>query len=226
MASGALRFSTQPTSSPPARQAEPIPPDLRYQTLIGQPNWQQLPIEVQRRFSKNLTSGKSMIYIGHVTNVAISRLGWMLAHALRIIGAPLPISRATGGLSVVTVTNDPATGGQIWTRLYLDATGAPQIIQSRKCFLGPTGLEEHVRAGIGMSLSITVENGALVFRSQDYFWRWGRLRLTIPKVLTLGRMTVTHKAVTSESFLFTLDLDHQVFGSLVHQEALFESEMA
>lgn len=224
MASGALRFSTQAGLTQPAA-AHPELPDLRYQTLVGQARWQQLPSEVQRRFSKNLNTGKPAIYVGRVTNVSISRLGWMLAQALRIIGAPLPLSRATGGMSIVTVTKDKQTGGQIWTRVYWEPTGLPQIIQSRKCFLGRTGLEEHVRAGIGMSLAIGVENGALVFRSQDYFWRWGSRRVTIPKVLTPGRMTVSHKAVTPESFLFTLDLEHDVFGNLVRQEALFESEL-
>lgn len=224
MASGALRFSTQAGLTQPAAAHAGLP-DLRYQTLVGLACWQQLPPEVQRRFSKNLNTGKPTIYAGRVTNVSISRLGWMLAQALRIIGAPLPLSRATGALSIVTVTNDKETGGQIWTRVYWGSTGLPQIIQSRKCFLGRTGLEEHVRAGIGMSLAITVEDGALVFRSQDYFWRCGSLRVTIPKMLTPGHMTVSHKAVTPESFLFTLSLEHGMFGTLVQQEALFESEL-
>lgn len=210
---------------PGSPTADAQPPDLRYRSLVGPARWQQLPPEVQRRFSKNLDSGKPAIYVGRVTSVSISRLGWILAQALRIIGAPLPLSRAAGGMSIVTVTHDQHTGGQIWTRLYAGPSGLPQVIQSRKCFLGSTGLEERVRGGIGMSLTIAVENGALVFTSQEYFWRWGRLRVTIPRMLTPGRMTVSHKAVTPESFLFTLDLEHGAFGNLVHQEALFESEL-
>ena len=199
--------------------------DIRFRALLGPEDWAALPEPVRRRFSKRLGAGATAVYIGRVTQVSISRLGFLLAQVLRIIGAPLPLSRDIGTASVVTVTEDGQTQGQNWTRLYARANGFPQVIQSEKRFSGPTGLEEHVGYGIAMSLSVHVEAGALVFRAKDYLICMFGRRVVLPGWLTPGNLTVRHAATTETAFLFTLDLRHPVFGCLVHQEALFESEV-
>ena len=56
------------------------------------------------------------------------------------------------------------------------------MIQSTKRFRGETGLEEHVGAGIAMQLKVSVEDGALVFRSGRYVFEFGPLRLKLPAV--------------------------------------------
>lgn len=198
---------------------------LRFRALLPGEAWAALPAAVRRRFSKRLNSGATAVYIGRVTAVSISPLGWLLAHATRLIGAPLPLSTATGVASIVTVTEDAKTGGQVWTRIYGRARGFPQVIHSVKCFAGPTGLEERIGYGIAMSLSIHVDDGALVFKAKDYFVTLGRHRITLPRWLTPGDLTVTHRATSETAFLFTLDLRHRLFGRLLAQEALFESEM-
>src|SRR6185503_15206597 len=109
---------------------------------------------------------------------------------VRLIGGPLPTARYAKVPSVVTVTEDMVTGGQIWTRLYARHNGFPQIIHSSKRFAGPTGLEEYVGRGIGMELTVHAEQGALLFRSARYFFRLGRLTLHLPAWLTPGALTV------------------------------------
>ena len=199
--------------------------DLRFRALLPGEDWAALPAAVRRRFSKRLNSGATAVYIGRVTAVSISPLGRLLAQVLRPVGAPLPLSRATGVASIVTVTEDAKTGGQIWTRIYGRAQGFPQVIHSVKCFSGPTGLEERIGYGIAMSLTISVADGALVFKAKDYFVTLGRHRMTLPGWLTPGYLTVTHRATSETAFLFILDLRHPLFGALLHQEALFESEV-
>ena len=115
----------------------------------------------------------------------MSRLGWWLAQLARVVGGPLPISRDANVPSVVTVTEDIATGGQIWTRLYARRSGFPQIIHSSKRFAGPTGVEEYLGHGFGMELTIHARDGARVFRSDSYFFellgRRHRTRLAIER---------------------------------------------
>ena len=81
---------------------------------------------------------------------------------------------------VVTVTEDAASGGQIWTRICARSSGFPQVIHSAKRFAGPTGLEEYVGYGVSMALRISVEHEALVFRSVGYSLQVGPLRLPLP----------------------------------------------
>ncbi|WP_342111378.1 DUF4166 domain-containing protein [Methylobacterium sp. SI9] len=200
--------------------------DLRFRALLPERDWASLSPAVRHRFGKRLTQGASAVYVGHIVGMRISRLGWVVAQATRLVGSPLPLERQTGRAGVVTVTEDPDGGGQIWTRLYARASGFPQVIHSVKRFAGPTGLEEHVGAGVGMTLTVTVSDGALLFRSHSYFVDCRGHRLHLPSWLTPGALTVTHADAgadaTAGAFRFILDIEHPWFGQLIRQEALFQ----
>jgi len=134
----------------------------------------------------------------------------------------LPTGAETGVPMVVTVTEDAASGGQIWTRICARSNGFPQVIHSAKRFAGPTGLEEYVGYGISMALLISVEHEALVFRSVGYSLQIGPLRLPLPPRLTPGDLTVTHSDLGGGTFRFTLEIVHPRFGKLIRQSALFQ----
>lgn len=196
--------------------------DLRFCRLLDAAQWSALPPAVRARFSKRLAGGQTTVYSGRVTACDISRAGMILAQAARIIGGPLPLSRDTGMPSVVTVTEDICSGGQIWTRLYARRSGFPQVVNSSKRFCGPTGLEEHVGGGIAMTLALRVEGETLLFESRRYFLQLGRLKFHLPRWLSPGRLTVGHHPISARRFAFTLDLVHPWFGRLIHQRAEFE----
>lgn len=200
--------------------------DLRFRTLLGDDEWFSLPANVRSRFSKRLAAGETAIYVGRVTDIAMNRAGRVLVQLARLIGGPFPTSTDTGTASVVTVTENAATGGQIWTRLYARKKGVPQVIHSTKLFAGPTGLEEHVGGGVSMRLKVRVEDGKLLFQSRDYFLSMGRLRFAIPRWLTPGALTVTHTDMSDGSFTFTLDVEHPVLGTLIHQCVAFRESKA
>ena len=92
--------------------------DLRFRALLSDEEWCSLPPPVRRRFSKRLAGGRTAVYAGEVLATRMNRAGWCLAQLARLIGGPLPLSCDANMPSVVTVTEDMATGGQIWTRLY------------------------------------------------------------------------------------------------------------
>jgi hypothetical protein len=195
--------------------------DLRFRALLRDNAWFALPAASRARFSKRLATGDTAVYVGRVTEIAMSRAGRLLVRVARLIGGPFPTSMDTGVASVVTVTENAATGGQTWTRLYARRKGVPQIIHSTKLFAGPTGLEEHVGGGVGMRLKVRVEDGNLVFHSRDYFLSLGKLRLAIPRWLTPGALTVTHSDMGDGWFAFTLDVQHPLLGTLIHQRVVF-----
>ncbi len=198
--------------------------DLRFRSLLPARDWQQLPEDVRRRFSKRVRDGETAVFVGRLTVQRHNRLGWLLANALRVIGSPLPVFDDTDVASVVTVTEDVATGGQVWTRLYANRSGFPQIIHSAKRFCGPTGLEEYIGCGITIALRISVEDGALVFNDHAYHFDIGRLRLTLPRWLAPGRLTVRHEETERGRFRFSLELSHPLFGELLYQEGLYREE--
>jgi len=195
--------------------------DLRFRSLLSMEEWNALPPQVRGRFSKRLANGVTVVYVGEVVETRMSRVGRVFAQLARLVGGPLPTSADCGVPAVVTVTEDVATGGQIWTRLYARKNGFPQVIHSAKCFSGRTGLEEYVTARVGMALTVHVEQDALVFRSAGYFVRVGERRIALPAWLAPGAITVTHAECGEGEFLFVLDVVHPRFGHIIEQIATF-----
>ena len=199
--------------------------DLRFRNLLSKEAWAALPPATRRRFSKRVAGGHSAVYAGAVLETRWNNAGFVLVQLARLFGAPFPTSRDTGLPAVVTVTEDRASGGQVWTRLYARRSGFPQVIQSAKRFDGPTGLEEYVGHGVGMSLKVSAEDRALKFRSTRYFLRLGGLKLTLPRWLSPGALTVTHTEETADQFVFTLEVEHPWFGMLLLQRVRFREVM-
>jgi hypothetical protein len=197
--------------------------DRRFRALLSDEDWGRLPLAIWRRFSKRVEDGNSVVYVGEVDEAWSSRLGWWLAQGARLIGGPLPTGTETGVPMIVTVTEDAASGGQVWTRICARRDGFPQVIHSAKRFAGPTGLEEYVGFGISMALRIAVEQEALAFHSVGYSLQLGRLRLPLPLPfwLTPGDLTATHSDLGSGDFRFTLEIIHPRFGRLIRQSAVF-----
>jgi hypothetical protein len=195
--------------------------DLRFRALVPEADWGRLPLPIRRRFSKRLADGETAVYVGQVLETHLSRAGWLLAQLLRLIGAPLPTARDAQVPSVVTVTEEMATGGQIWTRLYARRRSFPQVIHSSKRFAGRTGLEEYVGYGIGMALTVAVHDGALIFRSDGYFIEILQHRFFLAAWATPGALSVTHAEIGDGRFRFTLEISHPRFGRMVRQSAAF-----
>lgn len=204
----------QPIAAPPCD-------DLRFRALLGRDGWDRLPQAVQRRFAKRLRAGVSVSYAGVITQCRISRAGWLLAQLGRLIGAPLPLCRHTGGAAVVTVTEDGDGGGQVWTRMYARPCGFPQVIHSAKRFAGSTGLEEYLGVGFGIALTIEASASGIRFVSDHYFLRLGQRRLRLPALLAPGHLTIDHTDMGEGGFAFTLALRHRLLGLLIHQIGRF-----
>lgn len=195
--------------------------DLRFRALVGEAGWAALPETTRGRFGKRIAEGRSAVYAGEVVECRMNRAGRLLATLCRLLGGPLPLTRDADQPALVSVTEDSASGGQHWTRLYGRRRGGMQVIRSRKCFAGPTGLEEHIGRGVGIALSVEVADGALHFLGDHYFLRVFGRRLRLPRLLAPGRMRVSHIDCKHGLFAFVLALDHPVFGELVHQTVMF-----
>ena len=196
--------------------------DLRFRRLIGRAAWDALPAAVQKRFSKRLSGVAVALYRGRVVRTEHNAVGWLFAQALRLIGAPLPLSRDENVPAVVCVSEDAVAGGQVWSRMYGRRRGFPQVIHSAKRFAGVTGLEEYVGRGIGMALRVEPMADGLRFVSDHYFVMVGQWRWRMPRWAAPGRTIVEHHDLGGGRFAFDLELRHPWLGLMVAQHALFD----
>ncbi len=210
-----------------AKAAAPVLGDLRFRSLLAPEAWEALPIAIRRRFSERLAGGRTVTYSGTIVELRMSHIGWLLAQAARLVGAPLPLSRAARVPATVGVTEEEATGGQFWTRIYGRHKGFPQVIHSSKGFSGPTGLEEYLGYGLIMALTVDVGDQELHFRSAGFFIELFGLRVALPPRLNPFALTVSHFELGNGRFAFQMDFRHSRFGELIHQKAIFtDSQVA
>lgn len=198
--------------------------DMRFSALLGADAWASLPPAVRARFAKRLLPGRSVTYAGTIAACTMHPLGWVLAQACRLISAPLPLGREAGVAAVVTVTEDGASGGQVWTRMYARPRGFPQVIHSAKRFAGSTGLEEYLGAGFGIALTVQATATGIRFASDHYFLQLGRLRLRLPRWLAPGALTIDHDDMGEGRFAFTLALRHRLLGEIIRQVGHFRDQ--
>lgn len=203
------------------QQRREAPDELRFRTLLEPGAWELLPAPVRRRFSLRLAPAQSVVYVGEVAETHVSVAGRVFGFVGRLIGAPLPLAPGGRAAAAVMVTEDESIGGQLWTRAYGRPGTFPQVIHSAKRFAGPTGLEECVGCGVGMRLTMHVEQRALLFRSAGFFVRLGPWRLPLPGFLMPGRIEVAHREERDGRFSFTLTVQHRWFGEIVRQVAFF-----
>ena len=213
----ARRSGLQASQASPAKLLD----DSRFRALLSDDDWGRLPVATWRRFSTRRADGGTIVYVGEVDDASVSPFGWWLVQLARLIGGPLPTGAEAGVPMIVTVTEDEASGNQIWTRICARRDGFPQVIHSSKRFAGPTGLEEYVGFGVSMALRVSVENEALVFRSAGYSLQLGPFRVPLPGWLTPGDLTVTHSDLGCGTFQFALEIVHRRFGMVLRQSAVF-----
>lgn len=196
--------------------------DARFRRLVGEEGWANIPEAVRRRFSKRLAGHHVALYRGEVVAARFSLAGRIFAQLLRVIGAPLPLSREVGVPAMVSVSEDARSGGQVWSRMYGRRNGFPQVIHSAKRFGGSSGLEEYLGFGIGMALNVEAKDDGLRFVSDHYWLRLFGRRWRWPRWLAPGQCVIGHHDEGAGCFLFSLSLRHPLLGELVHQEARFE----
>lgn len=202
--------------------------DIRFRQLFEDKDWNRLPRPVRRRFGRRVATGEALIYRGQVEYNRVNIWGRIINSVLRLIGAPLPLDTQNAGAAAVVTVTEATNGSQVWMRQYARQDTKrpfPQVIQSAKHFKGPTGIEEHIGVGIGMSLIPLVEEQELVFRAQDIFWDFGPLRLTLPRCLGPKTLRAGHEELGEGHFVFTLLLEHKWFGKMVDQRVRFQDDL-
>lgn len=193
----------------------------QFSSLLQPSDWAQLPRPIRRRFGRRPAAARPAIYSGEVAFTRVTRVGRVVATLARLIGAPLPLASGGRTAACVVVVEDPGADGQRWTRLYARPGRPPQVIHSLKRFAGPTGLEECIGGGVGMRLTLAVEQRSLVFRSAGYCWHAGPFAVELPRWLSPGSLEVRHREERAGRFSFTLTLRHPWFGLLIEQVAFF-----
>jgi hypothetical protein len=184
--------------------------------------WSRLHPDIQQRFNRNPPPGHRLYYTGTLSELTCSRLGRVLAWMTQplVRGALIPVTdyNFPVDIEVFSRPGDPAIFKQ---RTYRLNGRKPVQFTSRMVGHDAERLIEYVGAGLGMVLSLSVDDGNLTFESERYFIELFGLRIRLPGVLTPGKTHLVHRNESPGSFSIRIDIRHALFGTTFTQAGEF-----
>lgn len=174
--------------------------------------WDELASIVQRHY--DIAPGRSSkIQIrGTMDEVYHSMIAKLFLIPGRLLGALVPYKGKQIPTQVINWTLAENNKAMFWHRT-LEFPGKPPLIfASHMEYVGDNEIIEYVRYGVGIRMAMSVEQGALVFKSKGYVWKLGKRMIPIPAWLILGDATIIEKAETDEQFYINFTMTHPLFG--------------
>jgi hypothetical protein len=196
------------------RASQGAPPVDAIARALGARRWLSLSADVRRRFAAH----DPVVFRGS-TETKFSPIGRVFAWCLAFIGAPLP---PFAGHADAAVEVSPVVDGMSWARLYRGPFGIAFAVRSIKRLAEDGRLLECCTGGWTMLLDLSVEDGVLIFRSRQFFWRLGAISIPFALPLTPGRAEIRHEDLGSGRFRFSLTFDHPWFGRTLEQTGVFD----
>jgi hypothetical protein len=203
------------TWSGPRSVAEPIDGTRNdtIERILGARAWLSLPEAVRTRFERVSPA----LYRGR-TDTRLTLVGRLFALCMFPFGAPLPVVAGENDALVKVSVKD---GGMSWTRIYRGPFGLAFQVRSIKRPSEDGRLLECCAGGWTMLLDLSADHGSLVFRSREFFWRFGSVSIPLPLWMTPGVAEVRHTDLGQGRFRFTLSFDHPWIGRTVFQDGVF-----
>ena len=183
-------------------------------------DWKRVHPHIRARFT--LAPGATrQRYTGTMSEINRSPIGWLIAHLIAFVHI-LPTARARDVPFEFNLSPAPGAGW-IKERLYHFHQGNNRRFEFRSVMsIARNGeLIEQFPYGLGMKIKLVAGDNTLYFLDDGYFLRIGTLRLPLPRWLTVGRFTLTHRNIDREHFTVAISLDHPLFGRLFHQVGSF-----
>jgi Domain of unknown function (DUF4166) len=188
-----------------------LPAPLDLARIVGPAAWGRLPASLRRRFA----AGHSPVRYDGTMDLDRSFIGGWFARLAKPFGTPLPVRRAS--CADVTVAVREQNGGVVWERRF----GSLHYVRSVKFPGFGNTVVECTDGGLGMVLDVSVQDGALVFTSRNFFLSIGSWCLPVPALLTPGTCRVEHRTIDETRFTFSLTMTHPLWGTTFRQSGIF-----
>lgn len=175
-------------------------------------NWDDLDDIVKQHYE--MTSGESseMTIKGVMDEVYHSNIAKLFLLPGRFFGALVPYKGRNIPTEVRNWTSEEDCKAMFWHRTLDFPNKAPLIFASRMEHIKDDEIIEYVRYGMGIRMSMSVDDGALIFKSKGYVWKIGGISIPIPTWLILGEAKIIEKGTAVDKFYINFEMVHPLFG--------------
>jgi len=184
-------------------------------------NWTQLADIVKQHYEITPGASSELTIEGVMDEVYHSTIAKLFLLPGRIFGALVPYKGRNIPTSVRNWTTEDNNKAMFWHRTLDFPDKPPLIFSSRMEHIKGDEIIEYVRFGMGIRMSISVDNGALVFNSKGYVWNIGGIRLPIPAWLILGDARIIEKATAGNKFYINFEMIHPLMGKTFSYSGTF-----
>lgn len=190
-----------------------------FQTVLGD-DWNNLGEIIQKHYSLRPKSNDYICVSGEMIEIKHSLVAKLLIPFGMIFGAIVPFQGRNIPIDV-HYNSSPNNSNIYWDRDFKFKRGSFHF----KSYMEPVKQNEvieFVRFGMGIRLSVTVEDKALIFRDIDYIWRIFGRDLSIPGKWLMGKVYVEERPIDEHSFSMEMTLTHPVVGTMFKYSGEFE----
>jgi hypothetical protein len=197
-----------------------------FKKILGS-EWTRLHPDIQRRFDKNPAPGKPLLYDGSLNELRASRFGKLLGYLTRplIQGALIPYDAVDVPVDI-QVYSKPDCPHIFKQRIYSLPGRKPVRFTSYMAESEQGEVLEYVGMGLGMKLTLCVQDGNLHFTSDGYFWDVLGWRIPLPGFLTPGKTYLCHRNNAPNQFDIRIEIRHPLFGLAFVQAGVFHERTA
>ena len=181
-------------------------------------DWNNLPAVIQRHYSIN--NGASSCLKGRM-EIGYPNYLLPLIFLIHLCGG-LVLRRGKDIETQVEKTTPKKNTALLWKRTLTYPDNKKDCVYSQMVYLQNHELIETVRYGFGLRLKVSVENGKLVYRSNGHIWQYGRLRLTFPDWLLLGKSTIIETPVSDKQFSLDFSIKHPLWRKCYWYHGVFQ----
>lgn len=171
-------------------------------------DWHKLPAVIQKHYQ---LTGEQQSCLEGTMEIAYPSYLFPLIWLIHLFGG-LVLWRGQAVHTQVDKTSSPPGEVLHWRRTMTYPDGKIDYFRSQMHYSAAHELIETIGFGFGLRLSVEVNSGDLLYRSQGHFWRWGKLEFNIPDGLLLGSATIGEHAVSEDEFYLDFTIRHPLWG--------------
>ena len=185
-------------------------------TGLSDRDWQQLHPDIKNRLRLPAHTN-TLRYIGVMQRIYCSPIGKLFARILR----PLTLlpEQCRTNTQFDFLIKQQNNGILKQRRYFLDSC---RPFTFRSIFRHLPILHEEFKAGFGMNLELSSDREGLIFRDAGYYIRLGKLRIPIPRWLSVGQFELIHRNINPKRFQVLIRIGHPLFGTLFYQRGEFQ----
>ncbi len=175
-------------------------------------SWEELAEIVKQHY--DITPGESskMTIRGVMDEVYHSKIAKLFLLPGRIFGALVPYKGTDIPTEVRNWTSENNHKAMFWYRTLDFPNKPPLIFASRMEHITDDEIIEYVRYGMGIRMGMSVDDGALIFKSKGYVWKIAGITIPIPTWFILGDAEIIEKEISKNEFYIDFNMIHPLFG--------------